>query len=568
MVGVELLAPIFYCILTIQLADIFLITKRGYMKRFWVVLFLIAFTGAAFYWGKDHFWAPEEAQARYKLATIERKDMVNTISATGELSAVVTVEVGTEVSGQIKELLVDYNTMVSAGQTIARIDPESYETLMRQAEAELALARARLLTQKAEILRYEADLESAEANWSAARAQIKKAGVTLKNAQRNLQREKALVEKTIVSDYQYDKVLTTYEEAAAQLELAEAQAVASKSKVSSAKAALAIANSQISEAEATVELRIAAKDKRMVDLGNTIIRSPVNGVVIDRNVDVGQTVAASLSAPTLFTIAQDLSKMQVSTYVDEADIGRVKEGQVARFTVDAFGTRQFTGVVQQVRKMGKRVQNVVTYEVVISADNKDMRLMPGMTADVNIELLKRPQVLVVANAALRFKPPSTGPDSPASKQPARASGLPGAAGGGLSGGRADLEARISALTAQLNLSASQQAELRNILQQSAQKMRDALQSGSGGPGARTALRDKIRKESQTAIMSMLDNNQRKLLEAVLAQRQLKRGILWKPDAAGRPESVSVVLGVSDSTHTEISGPQVKEGLEVISGIFQ
>ena len=196
------------------------------MKKTLTILLIIALTSVAWFWGKDRIWVTDKVQAQYKLTKIERKDMVNTVSATGELSAVVTVEVGTEVSGQIKELLVDYNTPVSAGQIIARIDPESYETLMRQAKAELALARARLLTQKAEIARYEADLESAEANWSAARAQVKKAGVSLKNAQRNLKREKTLAEKTIISDYQYDKAQTAYEEAAAQLELAEAQALA------------------------------------------------------------------------------------------------------------------------------------------------------------------------------------------------------------------------------------------------------------------------------------------------------------------------------------------------------
>ncbi len=539
------------------------------MKQYWIVLLIIALASTAWLWGKDRIWAPEKAQAQYKLTIVERKDMVNTVSATGELGAVVTVEVGTEISGQVKELLVDYNTPVNAGQIIARIDPESYETLMRQAEAELALAKARLLTQKTGISRFEADLESAEANWSAAQAQTKKARVTLKNTQRNLKREKVLVEKTIVSDYQYDKVQTAYEEAGAQLELAEAQALASKSKVSSAKAALTIAKTQINEADATVELRIAARDKRMVDLDNTIIRSPVNGVVIDRNVDVGQTVAASLSAPTLFTIAQDLSKMQVSTYVDEADIGRIKEGQAAQFTVDAFGTKQFKGVVRQVRKMGKRIQNVVTYEVIISADNRDMSLMPGMTADVLIELLKRPQVLVVANAALRFKPSNTEPNSSTPAQSAVASGLPGAAGRGPSGGRPDLEARINELTERLNLSASQQTELRKVSQRTAQKMRTAIQSGGGGgPGARSALREKIRKESLAAIIRMLDPQQRRLLEEMRAQGQLKRGTIWSLGATGKPESFRVVLGASDSSHTEISGPQIKEGLEVIAGITQ
>jgi HlyD family secretion protein len=539
------------------------------MKKFWIALLIIALTGAILLWGKDRIWEPGKAQAKYKLTKVERKDMVNTVSATGALSAVVTVEVGTEVSGQIKELLVDYNTPVSAGQIIARIDPEGYETIVRQAEAELAMAKARLLTQKSEISRFEADLESAEANWSAAQAQTKKARVTLENAQRNLKREKALVEKAIVSKYEYDKVQTAYEEAAAQLELVEAQALAEKSKVSSAKAALTIARAQINEAEATVELRIAAKDKCIVDLGNTIIRSPVDGVVIDRNVDVGQTVAASLSAPTLFTIAQDLSKMQVSTYVDEADIGRIREGQTAQFTVDAFGTRQFNGVVQQVRKMGKTVQNVVTYEVIISADNRDMNLMPGMTADVQIELLKRSQVLVVANTALRFTPPNAEPNSPAPAQPAFAGGFSGAGGGGPPGGRPDPEARIKELTERLNLSESQQAELRKIFQQTGQKMRAAFQSGTeGGPGAISALRDKIRKELQATVIRMLDPRQRKLFEEMRAQDQPKRGTLWRLDATGEPESLRVVLGVSDSSYTEISGPQITEGLEVITGIIQ
>ena len=224
-------------------------------------------------------------------------------------------------------------------------------------------------------------------------------------------------------------------------------------------------------------------------------------------------------------------------------------------------------MVQQVRKMGKRVQNVVTYEVVISADNRDMRLMPGMTADVQVELLKRPHVLVVANTALRFKPLNAGPNPSASNQPFMANGLPGV-GSGSSGGRSDLKARFKALTEHLNLSASQQAELRKIFQQTAQKMKAASQSPSGGPGARTASRDKIRKESQAAVMRILEPQQRKLLEEMRAQRQLKRGTLWKLDSAGKPESFSVVLGVSDSIHTEISGPQIKEVLEVISGITQ
>jgi len=541
------------------------------MKKILIVLLVVVLAAIAWFWGRDRIWKPDKAQAQYRLTKVERKDMVNTVSATGALSAVVTVEVGTEVSGQIKELLVDFNTPVSAGQIIARIDPEGYETLLRQAEAELAVAKAQLNTRKTEIQRDAAELENAQANWLASQAQAKKAKVTLEDAQRNLERQKALVAQDFVAKNEFDKAQTAYQEAVAQLEQAQAQELASKSKVSSAQAGLAISRAQIKEAEATVDLRTAARDKRMVDLGNTIIRSPVDGVVIDRNVDVGQTVAASLSAPTLFTIAQDLSKMEVSTYVDEADIGRIMEGQTARFTVDAFGTKQFSGQVRQVRKLGKSVQNVVTYEVIISADNQDMTLMPGMTADVQIELLKRPQVLVVANAALRFTPPNAKPDTnSADAQPAFAGGFPGAGGGGPRGGRPDPEARIKALTERLNLSESQQAELRKVFQQMGEQMRAAFQSGGPGgpPGAMNAMRDKIRKESQAAITRILDARQLRLYEEMNAEGQPKQGTLWRLGTAGQPEALSVRLGVSDSSHTEISGPQIEEGLEVITGIEQ
>lgn len=542
------------------------------MKKFLIFLLFVGIAGGVLYWGKESYFASRVTQAQYRFARIEKRDMINSVSATGALSALVTVEVGSEVSGQIKELMVDFNSPVKQNQIIARIDPESYETLVRQAKAELAMSEAKLYSQRTETQRYEAELENAQANLSAARAQTKKIKATLENAKRNLERQRALVERDFVSKNEYDEARTAFEEATAQLEQAEAQERAAKSKVSSNKAGLAVARAQIMEAEANVQLKVASLDKRNVDLENTVIRSPVDGVVIDRSVDVGQTVAASLQAPTLFTIAQDLRKMQVSTSVDEADIGRIREGQTATFTVDAFGSRKFTGHVQQIRKMGKTVQNVVTYEVIISADNPDLMLMPGMTADVQIELLKKPQVLTVPNAALRFTPPNAGQKEPGTGRNDDGGGMsPGRTAGGVmsQGGRPDPEERIRRYTERLNLTTAQQDELRKLYKQAGEKMRSTLQSGGpGGPGGMSALREKIRKEVQASISRMLDDEQRALYEDMLTENRPRRGSIWCLDDTGQPRPISVTLGEGDASHTEIAGQGIEEGMKIIIGIEQ
>ncbi|ETR72446.1 MAG: Efflux transporter, RND family, MFP subunit precursor [Candidatus Magnetoglobus multicellularis str. Araruama] len=361
------------------------------MKKIGLSLILIALLIVIWIWGWERLFVPENAKPQYQFTKIEKRDMINTVSATGSLSAVITVEVSSEVSGQMKEVLVDYNSQVATNEIIARIDPESYATLVRQAEAELDIAKAKLNILHKEIMRYQADLENAKANLAASQALVKKANVITENARLTMNRQQSLLDQDFVARNDYDIAKTAFEEASAQLEQVIAQEKAAKSNVTARRISLEIAKAGIKEAEANVRLKEASLDKRKVDLENTIIRSPVNGVVIDRSVDVGQTVAVSLSAPTLFTIAQDLHKMQVSTSVDEADIGRIKMGQSARFTVDAFGSKKFWGEVSQIRKLGKTVQNVVTYEVIISAENPKLRLMPGMTADVSIELKKNPR---------------------------------------------------------------------------------------------------------------------------------------------------------------------------------
>lgn len=531
------------------------------MKKAAIVLIFVCAVLVLGFLGKNRLFGAKSVRAGFRTAAVEKRDMVNSVSASGVLSALTTVQVGTEVSGQIMELLVDFNSQVTAGQIIAKINPESYETLVRQAEAELAMARAALETKKTEIARYKAELENAEANQAAAQAQAKIAEASLEDAELDFNRQKALLKKDFISQKDYDKARTAFSEAALQVELSAAQVRAAKSKVTAAKADLDIARASIREAEAQIQLKVASLDKRRVDLENTIIRSPVEGVVIDRSVDVGQTVAASLQAPTLFTIAQDLKKMQVSTSVDEADIGQIRQGQKAHFTVDAFGTRKFFGTVTQIRKMGKTVQNVVTYEVIISADNPDLSLMPGMTADVEIELVKKNGVLTVPNAALRFTPSTATSKTEAGPMVGGDSSQNGAAG------RVDPEERIRELKDQLHLSPAQVDELRQKFQQMRQKIRSTMASRSEGPPlAMGELRERIRKESQAAVMGILTSEQRDVFQEMMNRETQQRGTIWALDEKGRPTPVDVALGISGPAYTEVFGKGIHSGMKVITGM--
>ena len=356
----------------------------------------------------------------YRFAVVERGPMVSAVSTSGTLNAVITVQVGSQVSGQIKELLADYNSEVTAGQVIARIDPETFDAKAGQAEAELAVARANVGIQRAGVERAEKELANAEAALNSARAQTNKARVTLENARRNMERRLALYRSGAASESQADDARTAYNQAQAQLESTEADERAAKSLVAGRQAAITSARAQVEYALQQVRQKEAALHQATVELERTFIRSPVDGVVVERAVDVGQTVAASLQAPKLFTIAQDLREMQVEADVDEADIGRILVDQQAVFTVDAFPGREFRGKVLKIRIAPRTVQNVVTYTVLISAENPDLRLLPGMTANIRIITDTRLDAIKVPNAALRFKPPA--PDGAA---PSAAAG-PGA----------------------------------------------------------------------------------------------------------------------------------------------
>ena len=370
------------------------------------------------------------ARPAFRTAAVSRGPLTSAVSATGTLNAVITVQVGSQVSGQIKELHADFNSQVKKDQVIARIDPDTFEAKVNQTKAQVDAARASVLNQQAAVEKTRADLENTRAAFAAARAQTAKSQVTVVDSNRTLGRNRDLRQRGLIAQADEDTAQATYDSAVAQLEASKAQELAQVSTVRAAEAQLRVAEAMLKNAVAQVAQNEAAQRQAQVDLDHTYIRAPVDGVVVGRTVDVGQTVAASLQAPTLFTIAQDLRNMQVDTNVDEADVGRVKVGQATSFTVDSFPGRTFTGEVVQIRKAPLVVQNVVTYDVVVSAKNAEQRLLPGMTANVRIIIDQKDGVLQVPNAALRFRP--AGVEAPERERPAR----PGGPGGGGRGGGA------------------------------------------------------------------------------------------------------------------------------------
>jgi len=294
------------------------------------------------------FFRDGEPGAQYKTAKVGRGDITATVSATGKVNAVVTVQVGSQVSGTIQRLFADFNSIVKKDQVVAQIDPSLFQAQVEQARAKMANDGAN----------------------------VEKARVVMVDAKRNLGRMEELLSKNLVSQSDKDAAQTAFDSALAGMKSAEAQVVQDQASLKLAE----------------------------TNLNYTTIRSPVDGIVISRNVDVGQTVAASLQAPTLFTIAQDLTEMQVDTSVDEADIGKVRVDQEAEFTVDAYPENPFHGKVHDIYNQPLIVQNVVTYDAIIRVKNPDLKLKPGMTANISIKVGQSKDAIKVSNAALRFSP--------------------------------------------------------------------------------------------------------------------------------------------------------------------
>jgi HlyD family secretion protein len=324
-------------------------------------------------------WRAGSSQPRLQLDTakVDRGRIVAKVTASGALSAIVTVQVGSQVSGRIAALHADFNSDVKKGQLIAKIDPALFQAAVEQARANHVAAQGNLARAKAQAL----------------------------DAERQYARAQALAERKLIAQ--------------ADLDTAQSNADAATAQVQAAVGAVSQARASLNQAE--------------VNLAYTDIRSPTSGVVISRNVDVGQTVAASLQAPTIFVIAEDLGKMQVDTSVAEADVGRLRPGMNATFTVDAYPSEVFKGAVRQIRNAPQTVQNVVTYDAVVDVDNPELKLKPGMTANVTFIYAEKDDVLRIPNAALRFRPP---PDLLASSGKAGAAGRTGPRGSGAAGGPA------------------------------------------------------------------------------------------------------------------------------------
>jgi HlyD family secretion protein len=330
----------------------------GLIRRNWIWILVIVLAVAVF----AAFRLSRKTEAEYFTAKVEKGDIRQVIEATGTINPVTSVQVGSQVSGMIYKLYVDFNSKVTQGQVIAEIDPKLFQGAVLQAEA---------------------DLKNAQALLVAAKANLTKDQATLKQNKLDYDRAVSLVQQGVVSQQQLDQAKATYDAISAQ--------------AGSDRAAIQQAEAQI--AQRTASLRVA-----QTNLDYTIIRAPINGTVVNRSIDIGQTVAASLQAPTLFTIALDLTKMQVYAKTDEGDVGQIRPGHSAEFQVDAFPKEVFHGVVRQVRMNATTVQNVVTYDTIVDFDNPDLKLFPGMTAYISIPVASANDVTKIPNAALRYKP--------------------------------------------------------------------------------------------------------------------------------------------------------------------
>jgi HlyD family secretion protein len=485
---------------------------------------LLAMVGGAGYW----WWQSSKAAdaPTYRTAKIERGNLQASVSASGAVNPVTQVSVGTQVSGQIKELLVDFNSEVTAGQLIAQIDPETFEFRVRQSQADVDAARAAVLT--------------AQANVLASNAAISRAQVDVQEAQRDADRKKDLADKQFIAQSEADRARALVNTTGESLKAAQAQ--------------LAVTNAQVKSAQANVAQREAALAQARIDLQRTKILSPVNGIVIKRAIEKGQTVAASLQSPELFVIAQNLSDMQVDASIDEADVSRIRTGMRATFTVDAFPGQTFDGEVRQVRKAAQNVANVVTYVAVVRFTNTGGRLLPGMTANVRVVTESREAVLKIPNAALRVRIAGVEPAAQGASAPSgQGSSAPGApASSPTSTGRSSFSffseavaqpaggagaALRERLVNELQLSTEQQTKLDAI---SAEMRPSFMALREMDESERPAAMEKLSAERRSKISAMLSPEQRKKYQEMIANA---------PPPGSRPPSATASAVTSGTATT-------------------
>ena len=473
-------------------------------KWVWVaIVTVIAVALAVWRWGGE---ASAEAP-QIDTSPLSRGDIVQMVSAVGSVRALNTVEVGSQLSGQIDQLQADFNTPVEAGDLLARIDPQTFDRRVQEAEANLAVAVANVEIQA---------------------AGIEKSIVLHDNARREYERQRSLVERGSVSESALELAQANYRNAGADVDIARAQ---------------------LRNAEATVLQREAALEAARIDLDRTEIRSPIRGVVINRAVDLGQTVAASLQAPVLFTIAQDLSEIRIEASVDEADIGNVRDGAEARFTVDAFPDREFDGRVAQVRLAPNEDQNVVTYTVVIDAANPRRRLLPGMTANIDLVTGSQDNVLRIDNQAVRFRPPEDMVAATDNGAAPRGGRNPGA--------------ELAENLAELGVSEDTIAAVQTDLREAFAAMRGMFQSGADPD----TVRQRVEGMSREVLAEHLSAEQLNALTALQRDRANTRpAVVYTANADGTLQARRVRLGLSDDRHTEVVAGDLGEGDEVVTRV--
>jgi len=456
----------------------------------------------------------------YDTVDVTRGLIRRTVSTSGPVRAMVTVQVGSQLSGQIQSISADYNTEVSEGDILAKLDAKTYKARVDQAKADLASAKAQLSNNRATQIKAEA---------------------VLRHAELAIERQEKLAQKGIAAH--------------AALETATKDAEV-------ARAEIAVAKAQIESAEAVIAQRQAQLDQAQIDLDRTIIRSPINGTVISRTVDVGQTVAASLQAPELFQIAQDLRRIRIEAQVNEADVGVIQDGNPVTFTVDAYPERRFSGRVTQVRLAATELNSVVTYTVIVEASNEDRRLFPGMTANVQIVTAEKDDVLRIANDALRFRPRN------------RSASEPGAAlasprQGGQRGGR-----MVDQLKTELKLTDEQAAIVGEELAKMMTRARaNAAQKSATPPGFAPPRRDnpdqnrrgQFMARVEQVVASVLTPDQVPLFDRWKRERESARNVtVWVLAANGQIEDRFVRLGIGDDQFTEVLAGNLSPGERLVT----
>ena len=413
-----------------------LASRRSWRGRIGIGVAVIAAVAAAAYWFAGR--GGGGGAVTYRFAEIESGSITDAVSSTGTLGAVGVVQLRSLVAGEVVEVLVDYNSEVAAGQLLARLDPESFEAEVVQAEADLAISKASLVSSRASVERAEADLRGGEATLVGSRLQVANAEINQQAALRELERQRELFVRNVVAPAALENAQDAYQQAKNQFEQVSAQLEGQLASQDSRHAGLSQSRAGVVTSEAQVQQREAQLNAALIELSRTEIRSPVSGTIIERTIEAGQTVTTGGNATQLFTIAQNLQQMQVEVSVDEADIGSIREGMSVTFSVDAYPGREYSGIVGQVRFAPQTVQNVVTYTVIVSARNADFSLLPGMTATARIILAEQADALRIPNGALRYEPVGYELASGGGGSRGGGGSAPGRGGGG--GGGASAEA--------------------------------------------------------------------------------------------------------------------------------